>query len=126
MAMSKLMKKLLGSIMLVSTDVYLNVAHAGIKIDDFKGTNGAGTKKVDDMLVNGKTTLQNGLDFVFYICTFVGIVVFALCWYKMYQASKDEGGRGEKPASLIIGMIVGGGLTSIGLICGYFANTLNA
>lgn len=123
--MSKLMNKMLGSIALVSTEVYLSVAHAAIKIDDFKGTNGAGTKKVDDMLSSGKTTLQNSLDFLFYICTFIGIVTFAICWYKMYQASKEDGGRNEKPASLIIGMITGAGLTSIGLICGYFANTLS-
>lgn len=123
--MSQLMKKMLGAVALVSTEIYLGVAHAAIKIDDFKGTNGAGTKKVDDMLTSGKSTLQSSLDFLFYICTFIGIVTFAICWYKMYQASKEDGGRGEKPASLIIGMITGAGLTSIGLICGYFANTLS-
>lgn len=103
--------------------ISFNQAVAGtINVTDFKNTSGAGTKRVDDMLVSAGRTGQSVLDFVFIISTVIGVIVVAVSLYTLYQASKDEGR--EKPKSAIVGLFVGGALTAVGLITGYMANTV--
>lgn len=92
-----------------------------IRVDDFRNTNGANGRKVDDMLTGGTNTMQRILDFVFVVCTVIGVILVAGSMYKLYEASKEER---EKPKSAIVGLFVGGGLTAVGLITGYIANTM--
>lgn len=117
--------KLLQKIATAVTTACLTLAEAqagSISITDFKSTSGANGRKVDDMLGNGATTMQHVLDFVFMVFTLVGIILVGVSLYTLYQVSKEEGR--EKPKSAIVGLIVGGALTAVGLITGYIANTI--
>jgi len=126
---SNVSNKIRNGVIIASAYLYMGLAYADSVVDvtNFSGTNGSGGKKIDDVLASGKTTLQNTLNFFCYGCVALGLVTCATCWYKMQKAAKDDGGgRNEKPWTLILGMIIGGGLTCVGALTGYFANTINA
>lgn len=118
----KLMKKLFAAAAIALMQAHQFVYAGQINVNDFKNTSGAGTKRVDDMLLSAGRTGQSVLDFVFIIFTVLGVVVVGVSLYTLYQASKDEGR--EKPKSAIVGLFVGGALTAVGLITGYMANTV--
>lgn len=117
----KLLKQLFAAVTIALMHAQLALA-GQISVNDFKNTSGAGTKRVDDMLVSAGRTGQSVLDFVFIIFTVLGVIVVGVSLYTLYQASKDEGR--EKPKSAIVGLFVGGALTAVGLITGYMANTV--
>lgn len=94
-----------------------------VSVTDFRNTSGAGSKRLDDVLIRGEQTGQTILDFIFVGFTLLGVIVVGISLYALYQASKDD--SREKPKSAIVGLFVGGALTIVGLVTGYMANTVS-
>ena len=81
----------------------------------------AGTRKLDDVAANAERTSNAGYNAMIVFFTVLGVLLVGLSLWGMYKSSKDER---ETPKSAIVGLIIGGGLTVIGIITAFSANTL--
>lgn len=102
----------------------LEAVAGSIRIDDFRNTNGAAGKDITSVIQKQTNTLQYALDLVFMIFTIGGVIISGICMFILWRASKDP--DRERPMSAVVGFFMGGGLTIVGLMVGFFANTLAA
>ncbi|WP_432262875.1 hypothetical protein [Cupriavidus sp. TMH.W2] len=120
------MKKQYEKLMVAAMVVYAAMGTAqaqSFKLDDIKNTSGAGSNDLTATFTKGKSTLQSGIDLFLIGCAAVGIVLFAICVWGMYKASKEER---ESPKGAIAGVIVGAAMTIIPLLVGLTRNTIFA
>lgn len=96
------------------------MASAEFRLDDPKGTSGAGSNDVNVLLSKGKDTAQNFADFVIIGATFFGLCLFIGGLYGMYKAGKDER---ESPKGAIWAVIIGAALTAPAVLLGLTRNT---
>jgi hypothetical protein len=81
----------------------------------------AGNKKIDNVMASASGTANSAYDAFIIGITVFGVVLVGLSLYGMYKASADER---ETPKKAIVGLVVGGALTVVGIITAYSANTL--
>lgn len=91
-----------------------------VRIDDIRGTSGAGARKLQDNIRGQNDLLQYGLDIVMIVFGILGIILVGGSLYKLYQASQEQ--SRETPKSAIVGLVVGGCLIVLGVIAGLIAN----
>lgn len=99
----------------------LAFAEQDFKLDDIKGTSGAGTKNLTDLTVRGAETAQSFVNLVLIVFCFIGVFIFALSLVGLYKAGKEDR---ESPKGAIIGLVIGGCLTAVTVLLGYTRNTL--
>ena len=87
--------------------------------DNAKNT--AGSKKLDDSLSNTDRLFGNAYNTMTTAATFLGVLLVAISLWQLYKASKEER---ESPKSAVVGLIVGGLLTAVGLVTAFSRNTL--
>lgn len=110
---------------LICAAIPLSNALAGygsIRVDDFRNTNGAAGRDLNQVMQKQVQTGQSALDLIFIGFTLAGVVISGICLIIIWKASKEEGR--EKPVAAIVGLVMGGCLTILGLVVGLFANTV--
>lgn len=90
------------------------------KLNDVKGTSGAGAKDLRDLATRGQETAQSMADLAIIGFALVGLIIFGISLFAMYKAGKEDR---ESPKGALIGMLVGGGLTAVTVLLGLTRNT---
>lgn len=93
---------------------------SGFKLNDIKGTSGAGSKDLTDLTKKGEATAQSFADFLIIGFAFAGLLIFGISLYALYKAGKDER---ESPKGAIWGLVIGAAMTAVTLILGLTRNT---
>lgn len=121
--MKKQYEKLIVMAMVAYAAMGTAQAQSSLKLDDIKNTSGAGSNDLTATFTKGKSTLQSGIDLFLIGCAAIGIILFAICVWGMYKASKEER---ESPKGAIAGVFVGAAMTIIPLLIGLTRNTIFA
>lgn len=80
----------------------------------------AGSKKLDDVANNVDRFAGNTYNSMTTVATLVGVFLVAISLWNLYKASKEDR---ESPKHAIVGLIIGGLMTVIGLVTAFSANT---
>jgi len=115
--MKRVVEKISVAMLLVSIHV---ATFAQLKLNDIKGTSGAGAKDLTDLGKKGEATAQSMIDLFLIGCAAVGIIVFSISIFGIYKAGKEER---ESPKGAIFGLVVGASMTLIPVLIGLFRNT---
>jgi len=93
-----------------------------MKLNDIKGTSGAGTNDLTTLTNKGATTAQAFADLFLVGCALVGIVVFGVSLYGLYKAGKEDR---ESPKGALWGLGIGGAMTAVPILIGLARNSLS-
>lgn len=80
----------------------------------------AGSKKLDDVAQNVDRLAGNTYNTINTIAILLGVFLVAISLWGFYKSSKDER---ETPKSAIVGLIIGGMMTAVGIVTAMSANT---
>lgn len=115
--------KLTEKLMVVAGIAMLHVnsfAQQGFRLDDIRGTSGAGTRDLRDLTVRGQETAQSFADLAIIGFALVGLVLFGVSLFALYKAGKEDR---ESPKAGIWGAVIGGALTAVTVLLGLTRNT---